>query len=50
MDPAAAKFIGAGLACLGMGGAGIGLGTHLRQLPRRRAAQPVGRRRPVRRG
>jgi F-type H+-transporting ATPase subunit c len=27
MDPVAAKFIGAGLACLGMGGAGIGVGT-----------------------
>jgi F-type H+-transporting ATPase subunit c len=27
MDPVAAKFIGAGLACLGMGGAGIGVGV-----------------------
>ena len=27
MDPQAAAFIGAGIACLGMGGAGIGLGT-----------------------
>jgi F-type H+-transporting ATPase subunit c len=27
MEADAAKFIGAGLACLGMGGAGIGLGT-----------------------
>lgn len=26
MDPVAAKYIGAGLACLGMAGAGIGLG------------------------
>ncbi len=26
MDPVAAKFIGAGLACLGMGGAGVGVG------------------------
>lgn len=26
MDPQAAKFIGAGLACLGMGGAGVGVG------------------------
>jgi F-type H+-transporting ATPase subunit c len=26
MDPGAAKYIGAGLACLGMGGAGIGVG------------------------
>jgi F-type H+-transporting ATPase subunit c len=26
MDPVAAKFIGAGIACLGMGGAGIGVG------------------------
>ncbi|WP_068879133.1 ATP synthase subunit C [Phenylobacterium sp. CCH12-B4] len=27
MDPAAAKYIGAGLATLGMIGAGIGVGT-----------------------
>ena len=27
MEAEAAKFIGAGIACLGMGGAGIGLGT-----------------------
>lgn len=27
MDPQAGAFIGAGLACLGMGGAGIGLGA-----------------------
>ena len=27
MDPVAAKYIGAGLACLGMGGAGIGVGV-----------------------
>ena len=27
MDPIAAKYIGAGLACLGMAGAGIGLGN-----------------------
>ncbi|HVW92862.1 MAG TPA: ATP F0F1 synthase subunit C, partial [Devosia sp.] len=26
MEPAAAKLIGAGIACLGMGGVGIGLG------------------------
>ncbi len=26
MDPVAAKYIGAGLACLGMGGAGIRVG------------------------
>ena len=26
MDPIAAKYIGAGIACLGMGGAGIGVG------------------------
>ena len=26
MDPIAAKFIGAGIACIGMGGAGIGVG------------------------
>ncbi len=26
MDPLAARFIGAGIACIGMGGAGIGVG------------------------
>ena len=26
MDAAAAKYIGAGIACLGMGGAGVGVG------------------------
>ena len=26
MDPVAAKNIGAGIACLGMGGAGVGVG------------------------
>ena len=26
MDPVAAKYIGAGLACIGMGGAGVGVG------------------------
>ena len=26
MDPIAAKYIGAGIACIGMAGAGIGLG------------------------
>ena len=26
MDPVAAKYIGAGIACLGMGGEGIGVG------------------------
>eukprot|EP01034_Spumella_vulgaris_P002411 gene2411-3136_t len=25
MDPLAAKYIGAGIACIGMGGAGIGV-------------------------
>ena len=25
MDPQAAKFLGAGIACIGMGGAGIGV-------------------------
>ena len=24
MDPTAAKYIGAGIACIGMGGAGVG--------------------------
>ena len=27
MDPLAAKYIGAGIACIGMGGAGIGVGN-----------------------
>ncbi len=27
MDPVAAKYIGAGIACLGLGGAGIGVGS-----------------------
>ena len=27
MEAEAAKYIGAGIACLGMGGAGIGVGT-----------------------
>ena len=26
MDPVAAKYIGAGIACIGMGGAGAGVG------------------------
>ena len=26
MEPAAAKLIGAGIACIGMGGAGVGVG------------------------
>ena len=27
MDPIAAKYIGAGIACIGMGGAGVGVGA-----------------------
>jgi F-type H+-transporting ATPase subunit c len=27
MDPVAAKYIGAGIACIGMGGAGVGVGA-----------------------
>jgi F-type H+-transporting ATPase subunit c len=27
MDPVSAKYIGAGIACIGMGGAGVGVGT-----------------------
>jgi F-type H+-transporting ATPase subunit c len=26
VDPTAAKYIGAGIACIGMGGAGVGVG------------------------
>jgi F-type H+-transporting ATPase subunit c len=29
MDPIAAKYIGAGIACIGMGGAGIIFGNYL---------------------
>jgi F-type H+-transporting ATPase subunit c len=29
MDPTAAKYIGAGIACIGMGGAGAGVGIIL---------------------
>ncbi len=36
MDPVAAKYIGAGLACLGMAGAAMGLGN--RSVVRRRPA------------
>ncbi len=28
MEPAAAKLIGAGIACIGMGGAGVGVGVN----------------------
>ena len=27
MDPVAARYIGAGIACIGMGGAGVGVGA-----------------------
>ena len=47
MDPIAAKYIGAGIACIGMGGAASAW-AHLRPLSRRRAAQSVGRTGPVR--
>ena len=39
MDPIAAKYIGAGIACIGMGGAGVGVGIDLRPLSGGRAAQ-----------
>ena len=29
MDPVAAKYIGAGIACIGMGGAGAGVGERV---------------------
>ena len=38
MDPAAAKFIGAGIACIGMGGAGVGVGTIFGTISRPRCA------------
>ncbi len=47
MDPVAAKFLGAGLACLGMGLAAMGVGNIFGNFVCRRPAQPVGRGRPV---
>lgn len=48
MDPVAAKYIGAGIACLGMGGAGIGVGMIFSQFLNGAASQPVGLAGPVR--
>ena len=49
MDPIAAKYIGAGIACIGMGGAGVGANEHgqlalLADEPLNRGAQraPLG--------
>ena len=40
MDPTAAKYIGAGIACIGMGGAGVGVGIIFgTTLPRRYATR-----------
>jgi hypothetical protein len=33
MDPTAAKYIGAGIACIGMGGAGVGVGRNSQHRP-----------------
>ena len=38
MDPTAAKYIGAGIACIGMGGAGVGVGIIFGIILRRRCA------------
>ena len=34
MDPIAAKYIGAGIACIGMGGAGAGVAGGSPEMPR----------------
>jgi F-type H+-transporting ATPase subunit c len=45
MDPASAKLIGAGLACIALVGAGIGIGTvfaaYITAVARNPAAQPL---------
>jgi F-type H+-transporting ATPase subunit c len=45
MDPASAKLIGAGLACIALVGAGIGIGTvfaaYINAVARNPAAQPL---------
>jgi len=46
MDPLAAKFLGAGLACIGMGGAAIGVATFFGQF--RRGVAPTRPRRRAR--
>ena len=45
MDPASAKLIGAGLACIALVGAGIGIGTvfaaYINAVARNPASQPL---------
>ena len=45
MDPASAKLIGAGLACIALVGAGIGIGTvfaaYINTVARNPASQPL---------
>ena len=48
MDPTAAKYIGAGIACIGMGGAGAGVGIIFRKLSRGCFAKSFGCTGPVR--
>ena len=48
MDPQAAKMIGAGIACIGMGGAGVGVGTIFGHYLAAALAQSLGRAGPVR--
>ena len=48
MDPQAAKYIGAGIACIGMGGAGVGVGTIFGHYLAAALRNPVGRAGPVR--
>ena len=43
MDPIAAKYIGAGIACIGMGGAGVGVGLIFASVIQGTARQPEAR-------
>ena len=45
MDPSPQRYIGAGIACIGMGGAGVGVGMIFGHYLAGGAAQSVGRRR-----
>ena len=43
MDPVAAKYIGAGIACIGMGGAGVGVASSSETTSQPRCAIPPRR-------